>query len=148
MINKPKVVTKPWGQELWLSDGSVMPYALKEISFNAGNRTSLQVHKYKFETNYIKSGTGTLYLSSVFFDVDRYLSNQMSADEIQDHINFMHPIELHPGIHFHVLPGHLHRVYATTDLVFIEASSTELDDVIRLQDDSNRTHGTIQAEHK
>lgn len=147
-MNNPKIVTKPWGQELWLSDGTIMPYALKEIQFNAGNRTSLQVHKFKYETNYIKSGKGLLLLSPKFFDVDKYLAGEMTEEEIANHISAMEPIELHVGVHFHVTPGHLHRVYASTDLVFLEASSTELDDVIRLQDDSNRSHGTIKSEHE
>ena len=57
-------------------------------------------------------------------------------------------MELEPGIVFHTPPGTIHRMIATTDLVYVEASTTELDDVIRLQDDANRTHGKIDAEHK
>jgi hypothetical protein len=37
---------------------------------------------------------------------------------------------------------------AITDLEFMEASTTELDDVIRLQDDQGRTHGKIEFEHE
>jgi hypothetical protein len=44
--------------------------------------------------------------------------------------------------------GTIHRMIATTQLLFIEASTPQLDDVIRLQDDANRTHGKIDAEHK
>ena len=49
---------------------------------------------------------------------------------------------------FNVTPGHVHRVIATTDLEFMETSTTELDDVIRLQDDTGRTHGRISHEHE
>ena len=45
-------------------------------------------------------------------------------------------------------PGTIHRMIATTDLRFVEASTTHLDDVIRLQDDANRQHGRIDSEHK
>jgi mannose-1-phosphate guanylyltransferase len=45
-------------------------------------------------------------------------------------------------------PGYVHRVVATTDLEFMETSTTELDDVIRLQDDQGRTHGRINQEHE
>ena len=48
-----KKVNKHWGYELWIADGSVTPYASKRILFKAGNRTSLQVHEYKIETNYV-----------------------------------------------------------------------------------------------
>ena len=44
-------------------------------------------------------------------------------------------------------PGQIHRVVADTDLVFIEASTKELDDVIRLADDASRGHGKIDSEH-
>ena len=49
---------------------------------------------------------------------------------------------------FNVKPGYVHRVMATTDLEFMETSTTELDDVIRLQDDAGRTHGRISYEHQ
>ena len=52
-----KTVNKPWGNELWIADGVRTPYALKRILFKSGNRTSLQVHEYKFETNYVLSGS-------------------------------------------------------------------------------------------
>ena len=51
-MNTTKKITKHWGHELWIADGIRTPYALKRILFKAGNRTSLQVHQYKFETNY------------------------------------------------------------------------------------------------
>ena len=55
-----KLVKKPWGHELWIADGTHTPYASKRILFLAGNRTSLQVHEYKIETNYVLSGTGMI----------------------------------------------------------------------------------------
>ena len=56
-------------------------------------------------------------------------------------------IEIKPGDVIDVRPGQIHRVIAVTDLVFIEASTTELDDVIRLADDASRGHGKIDSEH-
>lgn len=143
-----KRVNKPWGHELWISDGVQMPYALKRIVFQAGNQTSLQVHKFKSETNYVLSGTGVLLISKKWFDVDRFVHGQMSDDEINAHIGELDTVSLAEGVAFHVTPGHLHRVIATTDLTFMEASSPELDDVIRLQDDTNRPNGKIDTEHK
>lgn len=143
-----KLVTKPWGHELWIADGVRTPYANKKILFLAGNQTSLQVHKYKFETNYVLSGYGILLISEEFFNVDLYTKGNMTEEEVANHLSKMQSVLLSPGIVFDVTPGHLHRVIATTDLTFIETSTCELDDVIRLQDDTNRQNGKIDEEHK
>lgn len=148
MIIKPKTITKPWGYEMWIADGKRTPYANKRIFFAAGNKTSLQVHQKKYETNYVLEGYGYLLISSHYFNCALYLSGNMPADEVQHEIDKMERIELSPGVVFDVSPGHLHRVISISDLTFIETSTCELDDVIRLQDDTNRAHGKIDAEHK
>lgn len=141
-------INKHWGHELWIADGVRTPYALKRILFKAGNRTSLQVHKFKFETNYVLSGTGLLYRSKESFDIDTFLNNGMTIAQVIEYESSFDIIELTEGVSFDVHPGFVHRVVATTDLEFIEASTTELDDVIRLQDDGGRTHGRISYEHE
>lgn len=146
-MKKIKKVNKPWGHEAWISDGTSTPYALKRILFLAGNRTSLQVHRHKIETNYVLSGTGILLYTKESFDIDKFLIEGMSEKELLAFESEMLVMELHEGVSFHMFPGQVHRVIATTDLEFIEASSTELDDVIRLQDDTNRVHGKIDTEH-
>jgi mannose-6-phosphate isomerase-like protein (cupin superfamily) len=146
-MSQIKKVNKPWGNELWIADGVRTPYALKRILFKAGNRTSLQVHQYKFETNYVLSGTGKLYRSKTVLDMQNFLQNGMTVTEVEQYEGTFDIIELQAGVVFDVHPGYVHRVVATTDLEFIEASTTELDDVIRLQDDSGRTHGRILYEH-
>jgi len=143
-----KHVTKPWGHELWIADGSTTPYAAKRILFKAGNRTSLQVHEYKIETNYVLNGEGILHLSIEPLDVKKFLIEGMTAMQVEQYENTFAVIELFPGTVFNVYPGFVHRVIAKTDLEFIETSTTELDDVIRLQDDSGRTHGRISREHE
>ena len=143
-----KHVTKPWGHELWIADGSTTPYAAKRILFKAGNRTSLQVHEYKIETNYVLSGEGILHLSIEPLDVEKFLIEGMTTKQVEAYENTFAVIELLPGTVFNVHPGFVHRVIAKTDLEFIETSTTELDDVIRLQDDFNRTHGRISCEHE
>ena len=67
-----KKVSKHWGNELWIADGETTPYATKRILFLAGNRTSLQVHKYKIETNYVLSGTGILHKSKEPLDIENF----------------------------------------------------------------------------
>lgn len=143
-----KIVKKHWGHEQWIADGIEQPYALKRILFKAGNRTSLQVHKHKFETNYVLSGTGKLYKSNTTFNTDHFLEHGMTPTELEQYESKLDVIDLTPGTVFHMKPGYVHRVVATTDLEFIEASTTELDDVIRLHDDQGRAHGRIDYEHK
>ena len=143
-----KKVNKHWGYELWIADGVSTPYASKRILFKAGNRTSLQVHEYKFETNYVLSGTGFLYRSKEKFDIAKFLEHGMTAEQVADYEKTFEIIELKEGVVFNMAPGYVHRVVATTDLEFMETSTTELDDVIRLQDDQGRTHGRISYEHE
>lgn len=143
-----KKVKKHWGYELWIAADEKIPYALKRILFKAGNRTSLQVHEYKFETNYVLSGTGLLYRSKELFDIKKFFKNGMSPQDVEEYEKTFEVIELTSGVVFHNAPGYVHRIVALTDLEFIEASTTELDDVIRLQDDQGRTHGRINYEHQ
>jgi mannose-6-phosphate isomerase-like protein (cupin superfamily) len=142
-----KKVNKHWGYELWIADGSQTPYASKRILFKAGNRTSLQVHEYKIETNYVLSGTGMLHRSREPLDIAKFLAEGMTDRQVDAYEYTFERIDLKPGVVFNVQPGYVHRVMATTDLEFMETSTTELDDVIRLQDDAGRTHGRISYEH-
>ena len=143
-----KKVTKHWGHELWIADGVRTPYASKRILFKEGNRTSLQVHEYKFETNYVLSGTGLLHRSKEPFDIRKFLVEGMTIKQVEEYESTFEIIELNEGVVFDVRPGYVHRVIAITDLEFIETSTTELDDVYRLQDDHGRTHGRISYEHE
>lgn len=143
-----KKVNKHWGYELWIADGVRTPYASKRILFKAGNRTSLQVHEYKFETNYVLSGTGFLYRSKEKFDIAKFLEQGMTVEQVAEYEKTFEIVPLSEGSVFDMAPGYVHRVVATTDLEFMETSTTELDDVIRLQDDQGRTHGRINQEHE
>jgi mannose-1-phosphate guanylyltransferase len=142
-----KRVNKHWGYELWIADGTDTPYASKRILFKAGNRTSLQVHEYKIETNYVLSGTGILHRSKEPLDIVKFLEQGMTSKQVEEYEETFEVIELKENVVFNVKPGYVHRVIATTDLEFMETSTSELDDVIRLQDDAGRTHGRISHEH-
>lgn len=143
-----KKVNKHWGYELWIADGSETPYASKRILFKAGNRTSLQVHEHKIETNYVLGGTGILHRSQEPLNIAKFLEQGMTAKQVEEYESTFEVIELKENVIFNVKPGYVHRVIATTDLEFMETSTTELDDVIRLQDDAGRTHGRISYEHE
>jgi mannose-6-phosphate isomerase len=121
------VVRKHWGEERWLvPEGS--PFGFKLISILAGKRTSLQYHRRKEEANLILCGEGRIYCAD---------NSDMPLVESV----------LMPGRIVHIRPGMIHRVEALTDLVIVEVSTPELDDVIRLDDDMGRGDGRIDTEH-
>jgi len=148
-IDQTKTVIKPWGQEKWIQPGTGNhSYVLKEIILNKGFRTSIQVHRYKAETNYILEGSGELWYSEDTFDCDKFEAGGYSSDEIVNIITNLKSITYSPGSVMQIEPGTIHRMVAIENLRFVEASTTHLDDVIRLQDDANRASGKIEAEHK
>jgi quercetin dioxygenase-like cupin family protein len=146
-FSEAKTVSKPWGEELWISDATQVPYALKRITFLAGNKSSLQVHKFKIETNYVLSGNGKFQICQRYFDVDQYLSAQNPEEMLNTYLSEIIEVEIKQGDILHVQKGQIHRVIADSDLIFIEASTSELDDVFRLKDDLGRGHGKIDSEH-
>jgi mannose-1-phosphate guanylyltransferase len=148
-IDDVKTVIKPWGWEKWIQPGShAYPFVLKQLLLKQGNRTSLQVHRYKSESIMILSGQGILLSYDNFFNCEKYLSGGYSQSEMSAIFDNIQETVITPNMVFHTPPGTIHRMIATSDLLYMEASTTELDDVIRLQDDNKRTHGTIESEHK
>tara|TARA_B110000495_G_scaffold84389_1_gene72548 strand:- start:1207 stop:1677 length:471 start_codon:yes stop_codon:yes gene_type:complete len=147
-IENIRTVKKPWGYERWISDGEPnFKYVLKEIFFRSTFRTSTQVHKFKEETNYILSGKGILFYSEENFDVDKYENNEYSKEDISKFLSGLKKQELTKGKVVHVKPGCIHRIESLEDLTIIESSTIELDDVIRLEDDTDRPNGKIKSEH-
>jgi mannose-6-phosphate isomerase-like protein (cupin superfamily) len=120
-----KVVSKPWGKEIWLELND--KYCYKRIFINAGARTSYQYHENKLETNYIIDGKAEVWLENDEGVVEK---NVMEKDDF-----------------FTVIPPRKHRVIALTDLILQEVSTPEVDDVIRIEDDSKRGSGKIDSEH-
>lgn len=148
-IEECHVVHKPWGQETWLQGGDgVYPFALKELILKAGFVTSLQVHQHKSESIHLHQGNGALIYHPEPFDCAKYLAGGYSAAELALIKSELITQDLEPGAVFHTPPGTIHRMVAYDDLHYTEASTTELDDVIRLEDSHNRGHGRIDSEHK
>ena len=144
-----KIVNKPWGWEKWIQPGSdTYPFVLKQLLLRAGERTSLQVHQFKSESIIILEGTGTLLTYDNLFDCQSYLDGEYSQNVLDYIMDNLTRVTLAPGVIFHTPPDTIHRMVAETDLLYIEASTQQLDDVIRLQDDRNRDHGRIASEHK
>ena len=123
-----KKIDKPWGYELWLSDGTETPYAMKVLYLKKGAKTSLHFHRQKSEHNCIFSGTARM-------------SYEATDGSIQS-------VVLTAGHVARVMPNAKHRVEALTDVVLFEASSPQLDDVIRVADDTGRGDGKITSEHR
>tara|TARA_A100001011_G_scaffold400716_1_gene517911 strand:+ start:2173 stop:2637 length:465 start_codon:yes stop_codon:yes gene_type:complete len=148
-ISNVQKIDKPWGHEIWLASYyNDSKYALKEILIKAPHKSSIQFHEAKEETNYIQSGTGLLMLSKDPIDIKKFKDGEYSKDDLSSIVSSLESIELTKGVVFHIKPGYIHRVIALTDLLMIEASTLELDDVFRIQDDSNRGHGKIDSEHR
>jgi len=148
-IDHIKFVQKPWGYERWLADEeSGLPYILKEIRIYAPYRSSLQFHVCKKETAWIQEGSGFLHMSSIDIDVEKYKKGISCDQDFRDAVASVYSVPIRAGDVFHIPPGTIHRVDAVEDILLIEASTTEVDDVIRLEDDDNRPSGKIEDEHK
>lgn len=117
-VEPVKRVEKPWGHEEWfaLVDGK---FCGKAIHVTEGRALSLQYHEKKEETVSVQSG--------------RLLF------EIGNHEDSLESFELLPGESIHLVPGVRHRMTALVDTVILEASTTELTDVVRLEDRYGRT---------
>ena len=94
----------------------------------AGNQSSMQLHEKKVEANYVIEGTAEVLLEN-------------DDGELESHL-------FEPGTGWVVPVGRKHRVIAKTDYTAVEVSTPHLDDVIRFQDDTNRSSGKIETEHK
>ena len=68
----------------------------------------------------------------------------LNVDRIQDMIKSLDEIIMRPHDSLTLEPFKIHRMEAVEDAVYLEASTPELDDVIRLQDEYGR-EGTSEA---
>jgi len=122
-VSAVRRVDKPWGHEeiFALVDGR---FCGKAIHVTQGHALSLQYHERKEETISVQSGRLTV--------------------EVGESEDALEQFELLPGESIHLRPGVRHRVTALDDTVMLEASTTELDDVVRLEDRYGR-QGTSTA---
>jgi mannose-6-phosphate isomerase-like protein (cupin superfamily) len=111
------VVDKPWGHELiWARTDR---YVGKILHIRAGEALSLQYHRVKDETIMVLSGRLSLV---------HYVDGEPPRTQ-----------ELAQREPFHIPPGLRHRMIAVVDTDVLEVSTTELDDVVRLEDRYGRT---------
>jgi mannose-6-phosphate isomerase len=115
---------KPWGREIWFAN--VGGYAGKILEIKKGKRYSLQYHEKKTETQYLLSGKVRLIVGK-----DK---------------NNLKEIILNPGDKYDIFPYTIHRAEALEDASIFEVSTSELDDVVRIEDDYNRQKRGINEE--
>jgi mannose-6-phosphate isomerase-like protein (cupin superfamily) len=113
-----RIIKKPWGhEEIWSETDK---YVGKILYIQAGHRLSLQYHERKTETIRVMQGALTL--------------------TTQDRFGVVTDRKLQVGESYHVAPGTIHRFCATDhDVVLVEVSTPDLDDVVRIEDDYTRT---------
>lgn len=106
-------IDKPWGYEEILETNP--NYTVKRLLMKKGNQCSYQYHEQKMETVIVLEGQ----LHIIGEDGEKLY---------------------HPGDVIHIPPMQKHRMKAVEeDCLYMECSTSELDDVVRLEDDYNRT---------
>jgi len=129
-------VQKPWGAEFWLSNEHPL-YCFKKIRLNKGERTSLQFHREKKETSVFISGTLRLHYQKS----GNAKNGPPGLEEITS-------VEIEAPITMEINPYTVHRIEAVTELEFLEISTPQVHDVIRISDDTKRANGRIESEHR
>ena len=129
-----KVVVKPWGREVWINfrkgeeiGDEPKRYIKKKLYINKGTKTSFQYHEHKVETNFLLEGV-----------VEAWFEDKKGHIDIQI---------LKAGSIWTIPAGIKHRIVTLEDIILMESSSPEVDDVIRIEDDTLRGDGRIQNEH-
>lgn len=111
-----QIIKKPWGREEVIEIND--KYMVKKLTMWKDHRCSLQMHNYKKETIYVLEG-------------------QLRIISGPNQKNLTEKIYI-AGQTITIPPGVVHRMEGVEDSVYLEASTPEMDDVVRLVDDYNR----------
>ena len=111
-----KIIDKPWGKEEILELNN--NYMLKRLTMKKGARCSLQYHNFKCETIYIQSGELKILSGEDKNNLDEKIYST--------------------GEYITIEPKLLHRMEGITDCIYLEASTPNTDDTVRIEDDYNR----------
>jgi len=107
-----KRVEKPWGYELWWAHTD--KYVGKILHINEGECLSYQYHVKKDETIYLLSG-------------NMHLEIEVEGEEKKE-------VNMVPGESIRIKPYTKHRFTALSECKVLEASTPEVEDVVRLED--------------
>lgn len=125
----PRRVEKPWGHELIWAETE--RYAAKILTISPGCCLSLQYHERKEETIYVYQGQ----LEVTFFWGPTLSAETGDPLPGQNESGPRSKIILSPGMSFHIPRKMRHQFSALDDTaIVLEASTPELDDVVRLED--------------
>ena len=110
-----KDIEEAWGYELWwaLTD----KYVGKVLHINKGESLSYQYHEVKDETIYLYSG-------EMLMEVEKNRSREEAV--------------IREGSAIRIRPYTKHRMTAITDCDVLEASTPEVEDIVRLEDKYGR----------
>jgi len=111
-----KNIKKVWGSEELIEYND--HYVVKKLFMKKGECCSMQYHELKRETIYILSGKIKLYIGN---DINNIIERIMLAHDT-----------------ITIEPYTIHRMEGIEDSYYLESSTNELYDVIRLQDKYNR----------
>lgn len=112
-----KITNKPWGNEELLFQGH--GYAVKKICILPNQQTSMHFHNIKHETIMVNKGILLVYLD--------------------DRIHPPKSLELNAGDSLAINPLQIHQMYAGAEpVVYFEAQTDHLEDVVRIQDNYGR----------
>ncbi len=132
--NTAKVVVKPWGKEVWINykkgeniGDEEKFYVMKKLYIAKNTMTSFQYHVEKTETNFLIEGK-----------VEAWFENEKGKIDIKI---------LSAGAIWTIPAGVKHRIITLEDVVLLESSTPQVDDVIRISDVTLRGDGRIQEEH-
>lgn len=115
-MNEFTAIEKPWGREEVVEIND--KYMVKKLTMRSGHRCSLQYHKIKKETIYVLSGVLKIIQGA-------------SQEALQEKLYYA-------GDSITIPPCVIHRMEGIEDAVYLEASTPEMDDVVRLSDDYKR----------
>ena len=105
------LIDKPWGSEEVLEMNE--KYMVKRLTMRNGQRCSLQYHNKKQETIYVLCGKLKIEIGM--------------TDSVFE-----------PGESITIFTKTVHRMSAVEDSVYLEMSTPEMSDVVRLEDDYQR----------
>jgi mannose-6-phosphate isomerase-like protein (cupin superfamily) len=107
---------KPWGYEELLESNEF--YVVKRLFMKQGCRCSLQYHNYKHETIYVLEGELKI--------------------TIGNNINCLQDVIYTKGQYIAIQNKVIHRMEGNTDCLYLESSTNQLDDIVRIKDDYAR----------
>ena len=111
-----KIIKIPWCSETVIEINK--KYLLKKLIMKKNHRCSLQFHNYKKETIYVLKGRLKIIIGKN--------KNKLRSKTYKK------------GDSITIKPKMIHRMEAITDALYLEASTPEMHDVVRIIDDYKR----------